>query len=113
MVPVNLDVDFENQPVEVTAEQLERFADVDGFSRYDIRVGDRRSVVQINVTYEPPIVTAQDAEAYFEAVNYPEQPVAYDEQEVFDTDELRVIAAAIRQHNREAKVVFAQFLLDF
>jgi len=97
----------------LTVEQLERFADIDGFSRYDIRAGERRSVVQINVTYEPAILTPQDAEAYFEAVNYPEQLPAYDEQDVFSAEELWDIAAAIRQHNRETKVVFAQFLLDF
>ncbi|MEB0280694.1 hypothetical protein [Mucilaginibacter sp. 10B2] len=113
MVPFNLEVEMAGEQVLLTAEQLERFADADGFIRYDIRTGERHSVVQINVTYEPKIVTPQDAEAFFEAVNYPEQLPAYDEQDVFTPDELREIAAVIRQHNREEKVVFAQFLLDF
>jgi hypothetical protein len=113
MVPYNLEVELENKPVEITVEQLERFADVGGFSAYDITAGDRRSVVQVNVTYEPPVVTPQDAEAYFEAVHYPETLPAYDEREVFTPEELRAIGAAIRQYNREARVVFAQFLLDF
>jgi hypothetical protein len=113
MVPFNLEVNLAGEQVLLTAEQLERFADADGFSRYDLRTGERRSVVLINVTYEPEILTPQDAEAHFEAVNYPEQLPAYDEQEVFTPDELREIAAVIRQHNRESKVAFAQFLLDF
>ena len=113
MVPYILEVELERKPVEITVEQLERFTDVDGFSRYDITLNDRRSVVKVNVTAEPVIVTPRDAEACFEAMHYPEQPVAYDEQEVFAPDELRAIAAAIRQYNRETRVVFAQFLMDF
>jgi hypothetical protein len=113
MVPFNLKVEMAGGHVLLTVEQLERFADADGFSRYDIRAGERRSVVQINVTYEPKIVTPQDAEAYFEAMNYPEQLPAYDDREVFTPNELSDIAAAIRQYNRETKVVFAQFLIDF
>jgi hypothetical protein len=113
MIPFNLEVDMACEHVLLKAEQLERFADADGFSRYDIRSGERRSVVWINVNYEPQIVTPQDAEAHFEAVNYPEQLPAYDQQEIFTLVELGNIAAAIRKHNRESKVVFAQFLLDY
>jgi hypothetical protein len=95
MIPFSLEVELQNEQVIVTAEQLERFADVDGFSRYDVRVAERRSVLYVQVVDEPPVV------------------LGYEDAEVFDLDEVRVIAAAILQYNREARVVFAQFLLDF
>lgn len=36
MVPFNLEIQLEGNPVIITVEQLERFADVDGYTRYDI-----------------------------------------------------------------------------
>jgi len=93
MVPFNLELELENKPLMITAEQLERFADVDGYTRYDIISGERRTVVYVNIESE--------------------QPLAYDDPELFSKDELTVIAAGIRQYNRENKVVFAQFLIDF
>lgn len=113
MVPFSLEVEFHGEQQLLTAEQLEHFADKDGFTRYDLRAGERRSVIHVDTVFEPPVATRQDADAYFEAVHYPEQLAAYDNQEVFTREELRTIAAAIRQYNRETGVVFAQFLLDF
>jgi hypothetical protein len=95
MLPFELTLTIGNEEVPVTVEQLERFADVDGYTRYDVRTADRRSVWYVNVVDEGPVV------------------LAYDDPEVFTADELRTIAGAIREYNREAKVVFAQFLLDF
>ncbi|MFD0767153.1 hypothetical protein ACFQZI_20025 [Mucilaginibacter lutimaris] len=108
-----MEVEIAGEHTVFTIEQLERFADADGFSRYDIRTGERRSVVRINVIKEPQIVTPQSAEAHLEAVEYPEKLPAYDEHGVFTADELKEITAAILQYNRESKVGFAQFLLDF
>ncbi|MBD1385839.1 hypothetical protein IDJ75_11160 [Mucilaginibacter rigui] len=68
---------------------------MDGYTRYDVRMSDRRAVIRVNVVDESPAV------------------LAYDDTEVFSVDELRKIAEAILQYNREAKVVFAQCLLDF
>jgi hypothetical protein len=93
MVPFNLEIQLEDNPVIITAEQLERFADVDGYTRYDITENSRRSVVYVNIESE--------------------QPLAFDDQELFFPEELKAIAAAIRQYNKENNVVIAQFLLDF
>ena len=93
MVPFNLEIQLEDNPVIITVEQLERFADVDGYTRYDITENSRRSVVYVNIESE--------------------KPLAYDDQELFFREELTAIAAAIRQYNRENNVVIAQFLLDF
>jgi hypothetical protein len=93
MVPFNLVIQLEDNLVIITVEQLERFADVDGYTRYDITESSRRSVVYVNIESE--------------------QPLAYDDQELFLPEELKAIAAAIRQYNRENDVVIAQFLLDF
>lgn len=93
MVPFNLEIEFEGNPVIIMVEQLERFADVNGYTRYDVTENNRRSVVYVNIESE--------------------QPSAYDDQECFLEEELTSIAAAIRQYNRENNVVIAQFLLDF
>jgi hypothetical protein len=93
MIPFNLEIQVEDNLLIITAEQLERFADVDGYTRYDVTEGERRSVVYVNIESE--------------------QPLAYDDQELFLPEELKAIAAAIRQYNRKNKVVIAQFLLDF
>ena len=95
MVPFELEVELNDKPVTVSVEQLERFADVDGYTRYDITIGERRSVVYVNVPDEQPVLPD------------------YNEEDVFTPEECKTIASAIRQYNREAKVVFAQFLLDF
>jgi hypothetical protein len=95
MVPFVLELELENKPLIIMVEQLERFADVDGYTRYDVTGGERRSVIYVNVTDESPVNPACN------------------EEEIFTAEECTVIAGAIRQYNRETKVVFAQFLLDF
>jgi hypothetical protein len=95
MVPFILTVEAENQSLTITVEQLERFADVDGYTRYDVTADGRRSVIYVNVTDDSPAV------------------YAFDDADQFTPDECRNIGAAIRQYNNEARVVFAQFLLDF
>jgi hypothetical protein len=95
MVPFILTVEAENQPLTITVEQLERFADVDGYTRYDVTADGRRSVIYVNVADDSPAV------------------YAFDDADQFTPDECRNIGAAIRQYNSEARVVFAQFLLDF
>jgi hypothetical protein len=93
MVPFELELELENNRLVISAGQLERFADVDGYTRYDVREGDRRSVVYVNIESG--------------------QPLAYEEQDLFSKAELIAIAAGIRQYNFDHKVVFAQFLSDF
>lgn len=93
MVPFDLELELENNPLTISAEQLERFADADGYTCYDVRAGERRTVVYVNIESE--------------------QPTTYNDPDCFSPEELKAIAVAIRQYNRENKVVFAQFLLDF
>jgi len=93
MVPFELELEINNKPLVISAEQLERFADVDGYTRYDVREGERRSVVYVNIESE--------------------QPLAWNDPDCFIAEELTAIAAAIRRYNRENNVVIAQFLLDF
>jgi len=95
MVPFILTVEVENEPLVLTVEQLERFADVDGYTRYDVTAEGRRSVIYVNVADDVPAV------------------YACDDQDLFTPEECRIIGMAIRQYNSEARVVFAQFLLDF
>lgn len=112
MVPFFLELELDNKMLTITVEQLQNFADVDGYCRYDITAGERRSVVYVNVEYEDPQapVIPQDLETYYEAIHYPEQAQAFiDDDELFSTKELNLIAAAVRQYNREAGISFPEF----
>jgi hypothetical protein len=110
MVPFNLEIELENTMVPASIEQMDRLADADGFIRFDVTAGERRSVVYVNVENDLPPATPQDAEAYFEAVNYPEQVSAFSEEDVFTRDEVIVIGQAIRNYNHELKVYFNRFM---
>jgi hypothetical protein len=116
MVPYFLDIELDNKALTITVEQLQNFADVDGYCSYDITCGDRRAVVYVNVEYEDPQPPAipQDLETYYEAIHYPEQAQAFidTDDELFKTGELNRIAAAIRQYNREADISFPEFNFD-
>jgi hypothetical protein len=113
MVPFFVEIELENKPLTISAEQLDSFHDVDGYCRYDVTAGERRAVIVVNVGCEEPARpnTPQEAENYYEAIHYPEQPQAYTEKcdELFMTAELNTIARAIRQHNREAGISFPEF----
>ena len=110
MVPFNLEIELENIPCEVLVEQLDRLADAEGFIRFDVTCAGRRSVVYVNVENDLPLATPQDAEAYFEAMNYPEQVSAFSEDDVFTRDEVRLLGRAVRNYNRELKVRFDRFM---
>ena len=90
MVPYILAIEPGNEFREVTVEQLERFADTDGFSPYEMKVGGRRSVVQVNVALEPPRLASRGAEACFETMQDPKQVVAYDVSGVFSAEECQL-----------------------
>lgn len=100
MVPFQIELELAANPVDITAEQLDRLADEDGFIRYNVTCSERRSVIFVNVENDLPLVTPQDAEAYFEAVHYPEQVSSFSEEEVFSADEIIAIGDAIRKYNR-------------
>ena len=114
MIPFDLEVLLENGTVTIMVEQLGQLADTGGFMRYGIRAGKRTSVIWVNIEDEvPPLITPQDAEAYFEAIHYPEQLIAYTQEEVFTIDEVRTIGSAIRLYNRPRNLRFDQLDLEF
>jgi hypothetical protein len=101
MVPFDVELEFENKPLTITAEQLDRLADEDGFIRFDITTGERRSVIYVNMEEElPQPVTRQNPETHFEAVHYPEHLPAFSLDDVFTLDEVRIIGKAISDHDR-------------
>lgn len=110
MVPFQIDLELAANPVNLTVEQLDRLADEDGFIRFDVTCGGRRSVIFVNVENDLPLVTPQDAEAYFEAAHYPEQLPAFSIDEDFTPDEVQVIGNAIRQYNKKLRFSFNKFM---
>jgi len=111
MVPFNLEIQLSGKPVIINAEQLDRLADDEGYIRYDVREGKRRAVVYVNVEDQTmPLETVQDAEAYFEAVHYPEHLPAFSIEDDFASEEIQIIGNAIRQYNRKLRFMFNKFM---
>jgi hypothetical protein len=105
MVPFQLTAELNNKPVAITVEQPDRLADEDGFIRFHVTCADRHSLLFVNVGNELAPVTPEDAEAYFQALYYPEQVTAFSEEDIFSLEEVKAIAEAIRQYNRELKTI--------
>jgi hypothetical protein len=111
MVPFNLEVELAGKPVIINTEQLDRLADDEGYIRYDVRKGKRRALVYVNVENQiMQLETVQDAEAYFEAVHYPEHLAALSIEVDFASEEIQIIANAIRQYNRKLRFMFNKFM---
>jgi len=111
MVPFNLEIELADKPVIINAEQLDRLADDEGYIRYDVTEGLRRAVIYVNVEDQTmPLETARDAGAYFEAVHYPEHLPAFSIEDDFASEEVQIIANAIRQYNRKLRFMFKKFM---
>ena len=98
MVPFNLQIELNARLVTFSAEQLDQLADNAGFMRYQIRTFNHHSVIYVNIEDEPL---------------EPEDIIGFSEDEVFSLDELRTIAAAIREYNSSRKLNFDQMHFDF
>lgn len=100
MVPFQVAIELEEQPVSLLVEQLDQLADEEGFVRFDVRAAERRAVIFVNTedNLKPPL-TPQEAEVYFEAIHYPEQEAAFSFSGDFTPAEVRLIGQAIREHN--------------
>lgn len=98
MVPFNLQLELGGRLTTFSAEQLDQLADETGFMRYQVRTFNHRSVVCVNIEDEPLS---------------PEEVIGYGEDEVFTLDEIKAIAAAIREYNSSRKLNFDQMHFDF
>src|SRR3954468_2260002 len=98
MVPFNLQIELNARLVTFSAEQLDQLADNAGFMRYQIRTFNHHSVIYVNIEDEPL---------------EPEDIIGFSEDEVFSLDEVRTIAAAIRQFISSRKLNFDQMHFDF
>ncbi|MDP9078973.1 MAG: hypothetical protein M3O71_16215 [Bacteroidota bacterium] len=98
MVPFNLQIEHNARQVTLSAEQLDQVADNVGFMRYQIRTFNHHSVIYVNIEDEPL---------------EPEDIISFSEDEVFSLDEVRSIAAAIREYNSSRKLNFDQMHFDF
>jgi hypothetical protein len=114
MIPINLELRFGDRQVAGTAEQLDQLADTAGFMRYQVTIGERRSVICVNIEEAPPRpVTLQDAENYYEAIHYPEKSSYFDEDQVFTPEEVVVITATIKVYTKTRSLKFDQMHFDF
>jgi len=114
MVPFNLEFEFAIGRLTGTAEQLDQLADIVIFMRYQVIVGERRSVVCVSIeedTQRP--LTSRDAENYYEAIRYQEPDLGFSEDEVFTGDEVGIIVTAIKAYHDSRKLTFDQMHFDF
>ena|ERR1700744_5806818 len=97
MIQFNAVITLGQHGVLLEAEQIDKERDADGFAAFFIAADDRKSVIYMNMDYfDPPkFYTREDAEDYFEKINYPEQPPSYSNEEVFSKSELAGISQAI------------------
>jgi hypothetical protein len=87
----------------LTIQQVSRLDaqyDVDGYVRYAVDAGKRNSLICVNEEYYslPLIYTPQDAWNYYEKINYAEYTPAYSDDDVFTSNEVRLIGKAIGEH---------------
>lgn len=95
MVPFELELELENNSLTVSVEQLDHLADEEGYIRFDVRTGERRGVIYVNL--EDQVGTEKLLEA-----------ISMDED--FTTKEVRAIGNAIRQYNHQLRFMFSKFM---
>jgi len=98
MVPFNLQLELANRLTTIAAEQLDQLADTASFMRYQIRTFNDNSVIYVNIEDGPLPM---------------EEIIGFSEDEVFSLDEVKAIAAAIRQYNSSRNLNFDQMAFDF
>jgi len=98
MVPFNLQIELNARLLTFSAEQLDQLADNVGFIRYQIRTFNNHSVIYVNIEDDAP---------------EPDDIIGFSDDEVFSLDEVRIIAAAIREYNSSRKLNFDQMHFDF
>lgn len=84
----------------VQAEELDPWPDPEGYVRYGLTAGGMASVISVDAEYwsKPFLATAEDAEDYFERINYPIQRPFLSDNNIFSNAELRMIAGAIAKY---------------
>ena len=98
MVPFNLQLEINERLLTISVEQLDQLADTIGFMRYQIRTFNYNTVIFVNIEEEQLS---------------PEDIIGFSEDDVLTLDEIKVIAAAIRQYNDGRKLKFDQMTFDF
>jgi hypothetical protein len=96
----NLALKLDGQMTILQVSKLDLQYNADGYVRYAIYAGKRNSLICVNEEYYrlSVIYTPQDAWNYYEKIHYPELAPAYSENDVFNTDEIRLIGKSISEH---------------
>lgn len=97
MLQFNSVIMLNQKGVLLTVEELDTWPDADGYISFAITANDRDSVIYVNMNYfrPPTFYTAEDAEEYFEKINYPQLPPSLSKEDVFTREELFTIGQAI------------------
>lgn len=99
MIPFPIEIEWQNIPVSLLAEQLDNLADEEGFIRFDVRCEQRRAVIFVSIEEQPlPHVISPDLESYFEVLHNTRPPGAFSFDEIFTEGEVERIGKAIRGH---------------
>jgi len=98
MVPFHLQLELAQKLTTVSAEQLDQLADEMGFMRYQVRTFNQSALIFVNIE---------------EVGSSTEINIGYIEEPIFSADEVKAIAAAIRQYHNSRKLNFDQMAFDF
>jgi len=98
MVPFNLQLELTNKLTALSVEQLDQVSDPLGFMRYQVRTFNHHAVMYVNIEKDPL---------------EPDDVTGFTEDEVFSPDEVKSIAAAIREYNSSHQLDFDQMHFDF
>lgn len=99
MIPFPIEIEWQNVPVSLLAEQLDNLADEEGFIRFDVRSERRRAVIFVSVEVLPlPPTIPPDQENNFEALHYNHRTGPFSFDEIFTEGEVERIGKAIRGH---------------
>ncbi|MGY3212473.1 hypothetical protein [Mucilaginibacter sp. HD30] len=92
VVPFQVEIEWQQMPLSLQAEQLDNLADEEGFIRFDVRAGERRAAIFVNIE-----VHAQVLENHYETLQYPEKSGDFSFDKTLAAGEITLIGQAIRE----------------
>ena len=100
MLNFEIDVLMGEEPVTLQVEELDSWADADGYLRYKVKLGRLTSVIAFDTRYwkAPLLITPEDVDDYYEIIHYPDVPKFYSDNNNFMSEEIGLIRMAIGKY---------------
>lgn len=106
MVPFSIALALKETPVKLLVEQLDRFADEEGYIRFNVRDERRRAVIFVNIQVKSILAAlSRDTKGLSGSLNYSTQPLAFSFDDTYSSNEVMLIGIGIRVHLNEMHYV--------